>query len=143
MCQTAVISQSIVRLGTRSYKHSLEALAPSEYRVGQLKKLNHDLDSFYEFLYSQYNTITEADYQIFGKQLSSMLSTLKMLYVSCKQMPMKYGAKDEAEKLKMNYSALYELNNDIKNYKIKAPKDAEWTSLLSDVSLALKKVANG
>jgi len=119
----------------------LEALAPNEYRVGQLRRLNRDLDAFYEFLYSQCNTVTERDYSVFGKQLTSMLSILKSLYVSCKQMPKEYGVGAEAEKLKQNYSALYELNNDIKNFRIKALKDTEWTSLLSDASLALKKVA--
>lgn len=141
MCQTAFISQSIVKLGTRSYKHSLEALAPNEYRVGQLRRLNRDLDAFYDFLYSQCNSVTEQDYQVFGKQLASMLTILKSLYTSCKQMPKKYGVSTEAEKLKRNYSALYELNNDIKNYRIKAAKDAEWSALLSDASLALKKIA--
>lgn len=46
MCQTAFISQNIVRLGTRSYKHSLEAMVPEEYSVGQLRRLNRDLDTF-------------------------------------------------------------------------------------------------
>ena len=41
----------------------------------------------------------------------------------------------------MNYNALSELNNDIKNYRIKASKDAEWSLLLSEASLALKKIA--
>ena len=141
MCQTAFISQSIVRLGTRSYKHSLEALAPNEYGVSQLRRLNRDLDAFYEFLYSQCNTVTEKDYNVFGQQLTSMLNTLKNLYVSCKRRINEYGASAEVEKLKMNYNALSELNNDIKNYRIKASKDAEWTSLLSDAGLALKKIA--
>lgn len=140
MCQTAIISQSIVKLGTRSYKHSLEALAPNEYRVSQLRRLNHDLDAFYEFLYSQCYTITEQDYSIFGKQLTSMLNILKTLYVSCKQMPKEYGVSTEAEKLKRNYSTLYELNSDIKNYRIKALKDVEWTALLKDAGMAIKKV---
>lgn len=141
MCQTAFISQSIVKLGTRSYKHSLEALAPNEYSVGQLRRLNRDLDAFYEFLYSQCNTVTESDYRVFGKQLTSMLSILKVLYVSCRQMPKKYGVSEEAVKLKRNYSALYELNGDIKKYRIKASKDAEWAALLSDASMAIKKIA--
>lgn len=139
MCQTALISQNIVRLGTRSYRHRLEALVPDEYRVGSLRKLNRDLDSFYEFLYAQCNTVTEADYKVFGEQLCSMLTTLKMLWQSCKKMPKSCGISNEAEKLKMNYSALYELNEDIKNYRIKAPKDKEWSALLSQASLALKR----
>ncbi len=142
MCQTSFISQSIVKLGTRSYRHSLEALAPNEYRVGQLRRLNRDLDAFYEFLYGQCNTITERDYNVFGKQLVSMLNTLKMLYVSCKQMPKEYGVSTEAEKLKRNYSALYELNGDIKNYRIKAAKDADWTALMADAGMAIKKIAS-
>lgn len=81
MCQTAFISQSIVRLGTRSYRHSLEALVPNEYGVSQLRRLNRDLDAFYKFLYSQCNTVTEQDYNVFGQQLTSMLNTLKHLYV--------------------------------------------------------------
>lgn len=137
MCQTSFISQSIVKLGTMSYRHSLEALAPNEYRVGQLRRLNRDLDAFYEFLYGQCNTITERDYNVFGKQLVSMLNTLKMLYVSCKQMPKEYGVSTEAEKLKRNYSALYELNGDIKNYRIKAAKDADWTALMADAGMAI------
>lgn len=51
------------------------------------------------------------------------------------------GASVEVEKLKMNYNALSELNNDIKNYRIKASKDAEWSLLLSEASLALQKIA--
>lgn len=141
MCQTALISQNIVRLGTRSYRHRLEALVPNEYRVSSLRKLNHDLDSFYEFLYSQCNSVTEADYEVFGEQLNSMLATLKLLWQTCKRMPKASGLGNQVEKLKMNYFALYELNEDIKNYRIKAPKDKEWSSLLSQASLALKKVA--
>ena len=141
MCQTAFISQSIVRLGTRSYRHSLEALAPNEYGVSQLRRLNRDLNAFYKFLYSQCNTVTEQDYNVFGQQLTSMLDTLKNLYISCKRMIKDCGASVEVEKLKMNYNALSELNNDIKNYRIKASKDAEWSLLLSEASLALKKIA--
>lgn len=142
MCQTATISQCIVRLGTRSYKHSLEVLVPDEYRVSQLRRLNHDLDTFYEFLYSQCNSVTERDYRVFEKQLESMLETLKVLYTSCKRIPKKYGVSDEAEKLRMNYIALYELNSDIKNYRIKASNDSEWATLLSDAGVALKNAAH-
>ena len=141
MCQTSFISQNIVKLGTRSYRHSLEALVPEEYRVGQLRRLNHDLNAFYELLYSQCNTITERDYRVFGRQLTSMLGILKTLYASCRQMPKECGVGAEAEKLKRNYAALSELNNDIKTYRIQAPKDAEWTSLLSEAGMAVGKVA--
>lgn len=142
MCQTAFISQNIVRLGTRSYKHCLEAMVPEEYSVGQLRRLNRDLDTFCEYLYSQCNDVTESEYKVFEKQLDSMLTTLRALYMTCKKMPSECGVVDEAEKLRMNYVALYELNNDIKNYRINAPKDTEWTALLSDAGNALKNIAH-
>lgn len=140
MCQTAFISQSIVRLGTRSYRHSLEALEPGEYHVSQLRRLNRDLDAFCDFLYSQINTVTEHDYNVFGKQLVSMLNTLEMLYTSCKQMPEEYGVGTEAERLRKNHSALRELNSDIINYRVKALKDKEWSGLLSEAGMALQNV---
>lgn len=141
MCQTALISKNIVRLGTRSYRHRMEALASNEYHVSSLRKLNHDLDSFYVFLSAQCNSVTEADYNVFGEQLSSMIDTLNQLYQTCKRMPNECGIDIEADKLKSNYSALYELNEDIKNFRVKAPKDEKWQSLLSQASLALKSVA--
>ena len=35
------------------------------------------------------------------------------------------GLKEETNKLGMNYSALYELNSDIVNFRIKLPKNEE------------------
>lgn len=141
MCQTALISKDIVRLGTRSYRHRMEALAPNEYHVSSLRKLNRDLDSFYAFLSAQCNSVTEADYEVFGGQLSSLVDTLYQLYQTCKRLPKECKIDIEAEKLKSNYSALYELNEDIKNFKVRIPKDPEWQSLLSQAGLAIKSVA--
>ena len=141
MCQTTLISQNIVRLGTRSYKYRLETLASSEYRVRSLHKLNHDLDTFYDFLYAQCNSVTETDYKIFGEQFNSMLATLKLLWQTCKRIPKSSGLGNEVEKLRINYSALYELNEDIKYYRIKALKNADCSALLSQASIALKKIA--
>ena len=142
MCQTAFISQSIIKLGTRSYRHSLEALAPNEYGINRLRRLNRDLDAFYELLYSQCNTITESDYMVFGEQLTSMIDTINFLYKSCKHMPNNSVLDKETERLKMNYSALKELNDDIRNFKINASGNAEWTTLLSDASKALKNLSH-
>ena len=142
MCQTALISQNIVRLGARSYRHRLEALSPTTYRVETPRRLNRDLDDFYEFLYSQYNTVTETDYKVFGEQLVAMLKTLRLLYTSCSRIPKKSGVSTEVEKLKMNYSALYELNEDIRKFRIKTKKDSEWSLILCDASDALQKISH-
>lgn len=142
MCQTAFISQSIIKLGIRSYRHSLEALAPNEYGINRLRRLNRDLDAFYELLYSLCNTITESDYMVFAEQLTSMIDTINFLYKTCKHMPNNSELDKETERLKMNYSALKELNDDIRNFKINASGNAEWTTLLSDACKALKNLSH-
>lgn len=134
MCQTALISNNIVRLGTRSYRQRMEAVASKEYRVTQLARLNRDLDDFYELLYSQWNTVTESDYKIFGPQLQIMLETLKELYHICKNMPKNLGLERETEKLAMNYSVIHEVNSDIINFKINLKKDTELEALLKKAS---------
>ena len=70
-----------------------------------------------------------------------MLATLKLLWQTCKRIPKSSGLGNEVEKLRMNYSALYELNEDIKYYRIKALKNADCSALLSQASIALKKIA--
>ena len=134
MCQTMLISNNIVRLGTRSYKQRMEALASKDCRVTQLARLNRDLDDFYELLYSQWNSVTENDYNFFGSQLLVMLETLKGLYQICMNLSTDLNYQKEVEKLAMNYSAIYEVNSDIVNFKIKAKEDVELKALMKQAS---------
>jgi len=131
MCQTALISSNIVRIGTRSYRQRMEMVASHPYRVTQLARLNRDLDELYELLYSQWDSVTENDYQVFGMQLQIMLGTLKDLHEVCLRMPQSKEFEKEIEKLGMNYSTLHEINSDIVNFKIKAQKDIELQALLN------------
>lgn len=133
MCQTALISNQIVRLGTRSYKQRLEAKSKG-YSISQLARLNKDLDGLYELLYSQWNMVTEHDYKVFGGQLQIMLGTLKELYLVCKNMSQGAIFEKETEKLAMNYSAIYEVNSDIVNFKIKAKHNMELKLLMKQAS---------
>ena len=134
MCQTALISNQIVRLGTRSYKQRIEAVASKDYRVTQLARLNRDLDDFYELLYSQWNSVTENDYKILGPQLQIMLETLKELYQICMNLSKNLNFQKETEKLGMNYSAIYEVNSDIINFKIKVKEDSDLKTLMKRAS---------
>lgn len=134
MCQTALISNHIVRLGTRSYKQRIEAVASKDYRVTQLARLNRDLDDFYELLYSQWNSVTENDYKILGPQLQIMLETLKELYQICMNLSKNLNFQKETEKLGMNYSAIYEVNSDIINFKIKVKEDSDLKTLMKRAS---------
>lgn len=135
-----LISNHIVRLGTRSYKQRMEAATSNGCHVMQLARLNRDLDNFYELLYDQWDSITEQDYKTFGPQLQIMLSTLKELYDTYKKMPSSLGLKNETEKLGMNYSAIYEVDSDIRNIKINAAKDSEMKSLLQKASFLTKTI---
>lgn len=142
MCQTSLISSNIVRLSTRSYRQRLEAVTPNGYSVSRLARLNKDLDDFYELLYSQWQTVTEEDYEIFGPQLNIMLTTLKDLLNVCKKQPQNIELDKEVERLGMNYSAIYEVNSDIVNFKIKIPQDAEVKELMERASKVAKQIVS-
>lgn len=134
MCQTTLISQNIVRLSKRSYSQRLESVIPNQYRISQLSSLNRDLDNLYEILYNEWRSVTEMDYAILGPQLDILLETIKGLYRTCRKFPKEMGFHDEVKKLGMNYSALYEINSDIVNFKIKLPKDPELKQIMTRLS---------
>ena len=139
MCQTAVISNTVKRLGRRSYTHRMEVAAHSGYNAAQLTRLNRELDSLYELIYEDWNTITEQDYAVFGGQLSLLVSTLKLLYDDCRKSDFRRLMQEEVDRLGMNYSALYELNSDIVNYRIKAPYNAALQEMMSKAAQTLNR----
>ena len=139
MCQTAVISLTVKRLGRRCYTHRMDVATPGGYNVAQLSRLNRELDSLYELIYEDWNTITEQDYAVFGGQLSLLVVTLKHLYDDCRKSSLLRLMRNEVERLGMNYSALYELNSDIVNYRIKAPHNKELQSMMSQVSKVINR----
>lgn len=134
MCQTAVISNRVVRLGRRSYTHRMKMATHSGYKSNQLARLNHDLDALYELIYDDWNTITEDDYAVFGGQLSLLVKTLKSLYDDCRRSALRRNMSEEIERLGMNYSALHELNSDIVNFRIKAPHNPVLQDMMSKAS---------
>ena len=69
MCQTERISNTVVRLGRRSYTHRMEVARPNSYGTAQLARLNRELDDLYELIYDDWRSITEMDYAVFGGQL--------------------------------------------------------------------------
>lgn len=138
MCEATLISNKIVRLGTRSYQQMMETMTPDSYSVAQLSRLNRDLELFYETLYNQWNTITEEEYKTFGGQLVVMLQTLKELYQACKRIGNKNLDK-QIELLEMNYSAIYEVNSDIVNFRINLPKDERFKRVMEEASKRINK----
>lgn len=138
MCEASLISNKIVRLGTRSYQQMMEAMTPDSYSVAQLSRLNRDLELFYETLYNQWNTITEEEYKTFGNQLVVMLQTLKELYLACKRIGDRNLDK-QIELLGMNYSAICEVNNDIVNFRIKLSKDDGFKKVMEEAAKRINR----
>lgn len=141
MCETALISKNLVRMGKRTYLHRMEVATPNTYRVGQLARLNRDLDSLYEMLYAQWRSVTAEDYKVFGGQFQVLLDIIKALYDSCRKLPREMGLKDETRKLGMNYSALYEINSDIVNFALKSFKRDKIKAALLHLATVDKRLA--
>lgn len=134
MCEAALITRRVVRLSRRSFNHRIEVANPTGYQNSQLARLNRELDSLYETIYDDWTTITEDDYKVFGGQFQLLIMTVKQLYDACRKLPKEMGLKDETRRLGMNYSALYELNSDIVNFRIKLPKNEEMKQTLSKLA---------
>lgn len=142
MCQTAVISDKIVRLSTRSLRQRREAVGGHTYTIAKLSRLNSSLDDFYEFLYNQLDDVTCQDYNIFGPQLSILISTIKDLYTTCLSLPMSWGFSTETDKLGKNYSALYEIAGDLRRYGKGCMPDEEMQNLLAQAGISLKNLTH-
>jgi hypothetical protein len=117
----------------------MEVATPGGYNATQLTRLNRELDSLYELIYEDWSTITEDDYAVFGGQLTLLVSTLKLLYDDCRKSALRHMMHDEVDRLGMNYSALYELNSDIVNYRIKAPRNTELQLMMSKAAKVLNR----
>ena len=134
MCQTELISNTVSRLGRRSYAHRMEVAVPNGYRTAQLARLNRELDSLHKMIYDDWHSITAADYAVFGKQFTIMIGTVKQLYLECRHLPATAEMKREAEKLWENYSLLFELNSDIVNFGLNLPKNKQMAALMQRLS---------
>lgn len=141
MCDTVAISNKIIRLGTASFRQRMEVVAKKDYSAVKLSRLNKELSSFYRILYSQINTVTSQDYEKFGQQFEMLLDSIEDLYKTCKKMPYSATFSEETEKLGMNYAALYELNSDIVNFRLKSITDSEISSLMRKSTSLLRSYA--
>lgn len=142
MCETAIIKDHIIKLGKRSFVQRFEAVEKDALTVRKLAGLNRSLDDFYELLYEQFNTITEKDYKIFGSQMDILIKTVKELYDTCRATLSGDMMREETEKLGKNYSALVEIDSDIREFRIKqnTETEKEMASLLTQASLALSSL---
>ena len=131
MCQTELISKSIVRISKRSFAHRLDMLDPNmiEHK-GALTRLNNQLDSLYDLLYGSYPTMTESDYQIIAPYLSVLLQTLNGLSEAYNKFD-NLWLKEGKERLQMNISAIEEIDHDIRNFKINLRNSPRYIAIVT------------
>ncbi len=137
MCQTSVISKNIARISSRSFEQNLEVVTGKVITLNKLKRLNNALDTLYELIYSQFNEISADDYKIIGPQLTLLLNTLKGLRETYKRISVSRDLSDEVNSLGRNYSALYELNSDIKQFRIARKLKPNLASALNNAASAM------
>ena len=90
-------------------------------------------------VYDQFNEITPDDYKIIEPQLLLLLNTLKGLCNTYKKIHSSDRLSKEIEVLGRNYSAIYELNSDIKNFRVRKMSPA-LSSALKRASAAMKRL---
>lgn len=131
MCQTMLISNSIVSLSKRSFARRLRI---ASYRVAveksALTRLNNQLDELYELLYDNYSSMTASDYDSFKDNLSILLSTLKDLYRDYRRSSFRNPLAESIDSLQSNIAALEEMDSDIRNYKIRLPLNPRYAKVV-------------
>ena len=121
MCQTQVISKHIGRIGRRSFDRRMRIVSPLYVeRRGEIARLLNEVDALSERLHNEFPTITEEDYKLFGPELKVVIGTLKSLL---KESMTRHELKTYNERRREQILDLEELDHDIVEFRIKAPKD--------------------
>lgn len=136
MCQTILISDSIVSLSKRSFSRRLRTVSSHvAAEKGVLTRLNNQLDELYELLYSNYPSMTVSDYECFKGHLSILIETLKALYCDYQHSSYKDMLSVYIENLCSNIQALEEIDNDIRNYKVRLPLNPRYAEVIGKAKM--------
>lgn len=131
MCQTTVISRHLGRIGRRSYDRRLRMASPLYVeKRGEVARLLNEVDLLSDRLHDEFITITEDDYRMFGPELKIVISTLKALRRESQSRP---ELKVYDNRMREQILDLEELDHDIVEFRIKAPKDDELQRTLASI----------
>ena len=131
MCQTQVISRHIGRIGRRSFDRRMRIVSPLYVeRRGEIARLLNEVDALSERLHDEFPTITEEDYKLFGPELKVVIGTLKSLL---KESRTRHELKPYNERMREQILDLEELDHDIKEFRIDAPKNEELQAAMASV----------
>ena len=132
MCQTAVISRHIGRIGRRSFDRRMRMASPLFVeRQGEVARILNEVDRLSDCLHENFITITEEDYRMFGSELKIVISTLKALRRESQSRP---ELRRYDERMREQILDLEELDHDIVEFRIKAPKDESLQRTLASLS---------
>lgn len=121
MCQTAVISQHIGRIGRRSFDRRMRMASPLFVeRQGEVARILNEVDKLSDRLHEDFITITEEDYRMFGSELKIVISTLKALRRESLSRP---ELRRYDDRMRQQIVDLEELDHDIYVFRLKAPKN--------------------
>ena len=131
MCQTAVISHHIGRIGRRSFDLRMRMASPLFIeKRGEMVRLLNDVDRLCERLHDEFISITEDDYRMFGLELKIVISTLKDLR---RESQSRVDLKAYDERMRQQIADLEELDHDIYVFRVKAPKNKALQEAMSKI----------
>ena len=131
MCQTAVISHHIGRIGRRSFDRRMRMASPLFIeKRGEMVRLLNDVDRLCERLHDEFISITEDDYRMFGLELKIVISTLKDLR---RESQSRADLKAYDERMRQQIADLEELDHDIYVFRVKAPKNKALQEAMSKI----------
>ena len=131
MCQAAVISRHIGRIGRRSFDRRMRIASPLFVeRQGEVARLLNEVDRLSDRLHEDFITITEDDYRMFGPELRIVISTLKALR---RESQSRSELRRYDERMREQIQDLEELDHDIVEFRVKAQKDEELQQSLASI----------
>lgn len=131
MCQTVEISRHIERIGRRSFDRRMRLASPLFVeRQGEVARILNEVDRLSDRLHDEFITITEDDYRLFGPELKIVISTLKALRRESLSRP---ELRRYDERMREQILDLEELDHDIVEFRIKAPKDEKLQQTLASI----------
>lgn len=131
MCQTAVISRHIGRIGRRSFDRRMRMASPLFMeKQGEVARLLNDVDRLSDRLHDEFITITEDDYRMFGSELKILISTLKDLRRDSR---LRAELRLYDDRMREQIADLEELDHDIVEFRIKAPKNKELQEIMAKI----------
>lgn len=132
MCRTNVISHHIGHIGRRSYDRRMRMASPLFVeKRGEMTRLLNEVDKLSEQLHDEFATITEEDYRMFGTELKLLISTLKDLR---RDSHLRADLRLYDDRMRQQIVDLEELDHDIYEFRVKAPKNKSLQETLAKAS---------